>query len=338
MLNVVNVPHPNTLERLANAPVRPRDAAVDWTAPIDRSRWFFCETLTPLYYTPIYRSLDLGHRRRYNQLTAMMANEIIAFMESEFLVVTLTAVSSASSHQLPGGLRAAVERFAEDERRHAQIWWQLNRLSEPQWYEHARWRMLRIPRGLLSAARFVARHPSTFPLVFWLQLVQEERSIEISRRCMRVPAASIESRYLAAYTAHLPDEARHVQIDRHLIDYYYRGRSALVRQASARLFKSLVRSLLVAPIHSTTRVVHTLAAEYRELTSLVPEMLRQLEALRYSSDYHDMMYSRRTTPVTFRLFDECPEFHSMRDVLLGYVPGAHWNRAESSDHAWQRRS
>jgi hypothetical protein len=320
MLTGITGPHPSTLDRLANAPVRPGEAVVNWTAPVDRSRWFFCETLTPLYYTPIYRNLDLGHRRRYNQLTAMMANEIIAFMESEFLVATLTAVSATPPGQLPDGLRAAVVRFADDERRHAEIWWKLNRLSEPGWYQHARWHILRIPRGFRSAARFVARHPSAFPVVFWLQLVQEERSLEISRRCMRAPAGAIESRYLAAYSAHLPDEARHVQIDRRLIDYYYRGRNAFVRQVSARLFKSIVNWLLVAPIHSTTRVVDILAAEHQELTSLVPEMLRQLEALRDNRDYHDMMYSRRTTPVTFALFDECPEFHSMRDVLLGYRP------------------
>ena len=338
MLNAVNVPPVSTLDRLARAPVRPREAVVDWAAPIDRSRWFFCETLTPLYYTPIYRSLDPGHRRRYNQLTAMMANEIIAFMESEFLVATLTAVSAAPLPQLPVALRAAVARFADDERRHAEIWWKLNRLSEPGWYEHTRWRILRMPAGLLSAARFVARHPSAFPLVFWLQLVQEERSLEISRRCMRVPSASIESRYLAAYAAHLPDEARHVQIDRHLIEHFYRRRNPYIRQVSARLFKSIVSSLLVTPVHSTTRVVHILAAEYRELTSLVPEMLRQLEALQHSRDYHEMMYSRRTTPATFALFDECREFHSMRDVLLGYQPGTRWSRSGSPNPARGRRS
>ncbi len=314
---------PSTLERLAGAPARSRERAIDWRTPIDRSRWFFCETLTPLYYTPIYRDLDYSHKQRYNQLTAMMANEIIAFMESEFLVATLTAVTKSLERD-DSGLRAAVVRFADDERRHAGIWCDLNRLSEPAWYENARWRLINIPAGVLAAARFVARHPAAFPLVFWLQLVQEERSLDISRRCMRLPAASIEPRYLASYGAHLPDEARHVQIDRYLIDRYYRGRSAVVRHASAWLMKTIVRALLVTPVHSTARVVGVLATEYPELAPLVPRMLRELDALRCSREYHEMMYSRATTPVTFALFDEHPEFHAMREVLLAYEPRLNW--------------
>lgn len=320
MTTAIEARHPSTLHRLAAAPVRPREDEIDWHTPIDRSRWFFCETATPLYYAPIYSDLGLEHRRRYNQLTAMMANEIIAFMESEFLVQTLTAVSSSSTLRQPEGLRAAVVRFAEDERRHADIWWNLNRLSEPMWYRTEKWRLINIPPGVLSAARFVARHPLAFPVVFWLQLVQEERSLDISRRCMRVPIESIEPRYLAAYGAHLPDEARHVQIDRHLIDSYYCRRSRIVRQVSARLFYVIVRALLVAPVHSTGRVIRVLAGEFPELKPLVPQMLRQLERLQRSTDYHEMMYSRRTTPVTFALFDECPEFHAMSKVLLAYEP------------------
>jgi len=320
MLTTAEAPRRSTLQRLAAAPVRPRDGEIDWDTPIDRSRWFFCETLTPLYYAPIYRDLGFEHKRRYNQLTAMMANEIIAFMESEFLVATLTAVSSDLDANGPGDLRAAVMRFAEDERRHADTWWALNRLSEPRWYERTRWRLIKLPRGLLSAARFVARHPVLFPLVFWLQLVQEERSLEISRRCMRLPASSIEPRYLGAYGAHLPDEARHVQIDRFLIERYYTKRNALVRQTSASVMKTIVRRLLVAPVHSTRRVVRLLETEYPELAPLVPRMLRELAALGRSVDYHEMMYSRDTTPVTFALFDEYPEFHVMREVLLAYEP------------------
>ena len=169
--------------------------------------------------------LGAGQKLRYNQLTAMMANEIIAFMETEFLVAALSAVEARQGDpRQPPGLQAAVRRFRDDERRHADIWHNLNRLSEPEWYASTNWRLLGIPRAALTAARLVARRPVAFPVVFWLQLVQEERSLEISRRCMRVPPQAMEPRYAAAYTAHLPDEARHVQIDRHLIDRFYRPR------------------------------------------------------------------------------------------------------------------
>jgi hypothetical protein len=311
----------STLERLAAAPVRQAEDGIDWRTPIDRSRWFFCETLTPLYYTRVYRELGPEHRLRYNQLTAMMANEIIAFMETEFLGAALTAVQSRNGDRRTApDLHAAVVRFRDDERRHADIWQNLNRLSEPAWYGSADRRLINIPHSALFAARLIARHPVAFPVVFWIQLVQEERSLEISRRCLRVSPEVIEPRYAAAYGAHLPDEARHVQIDRHLIDHFYRPRSIAVRQASALLFRMIVGTLLVTPVHSTGRVVRVLAAEYPELAPLVPRMLQELTELRRSVEYHEMMYSRRSTPVTFALFDEFPEFHQMRAVLRAYEP------------------
>jgi hypothetical protein len=310
----------SALERLAAAPSKPAEDGIDWRTPIDRSRWFFCETLTPLYYTSVYRDLGVEHKLRYNQLTAMMANEIIAFMETEFLGAALTAVESCGDRRQPSDLHAAVLRFRDDERRHAHIWQNLNRLSEPAWYGSANRRLINISPGARLAARLIARHPIAFPVVFWIQLVQEERSLEISRRCMRVPAQAIEPRYAAAYGAHLPDEARHVQIDRHLIDHFYRPRRIAVRLASAKLFRTIVGTLLVTPVHSTARVVKVLAAEYPELAPLLPRMLQELRDLQNSMEYHEMMYSRRSTPVTFALFDEFPEFHRMGAVLRAYDP------------------
>lgn len=313
-------PTASRLTRIAAAPVRPGAAAIDWQTPIDRSRWFFCETLTPLFYTSVYGELSVDHKRRYNQLTAMMANEVIGFLETELLTPALSALGRRHTGRLPPDLLAAVIRFRDDEAAHADIWRKLNHLSEPGWYAKSGRRLLGMPRGALTAARAIARHPLAFPVVFWLQLVQEERSIEISRRCLRVPSHQIEPRYASAYGGHLADEARHVQIDRHLIDRFYRGRSAALRHATASLFKAIVASLLVTPVHSTARVVRVLATEYAELSPLVPRMLRELRALRTSVEYHQMMYSRVTTPVTFALFDEFAEFHRMRTVLPAYEP------------------
>ena len=93
-----------------------------------------------------------------------------------------------------------------------------------------------------------------------------------------------------------------------------------MRRATALLFRGIVGTLLMTPVHSTARVVRVLAAEYPELAPLVPRMLGELASLPDNADYHEMMYSRRTTPVTFELFDEFPEFHQMRAVLRGYEP------------------
>ena len=308
----------SSLDRLLAAPPVPGADAIDWQTPVDRSRWFFCETLTPLYYTPVYGELGAEHRRRYNQLTGMLASELIALLETEFLHAALSAVEAGGLTD--PALHAAVVRFRDDERRHAEIWRRLNRLSEPEWYETASRRLVRVPAPAAALSRLMARHPVWFPVVFWIQLVQEERSVEISRRCMRMPADRIEPRYAAAFAAHIQDEVRHVQIDRYLIDSFYRPRSTVIRRTTARLFRAITRSLLLTPVNSTVRVAELLSSEYPELRPLLPRIRRQLRALETDDAYHQMMYSRRTTPIAFGLFDEYEEFHQMRHVLRAYEP------------------
>ena len=118
------------LRQLTRTTARSADRhAFDWSTPIDRTRWFYCETLTPLYYTPAYRTLAPEHRLRYNQLTGMLSNELILLLETGFLDAVLQAVGSA--RHADHGFVAALCRFREDERRHAETWRQLNRLSAP---------------------------------------------------------------------------------------------------------------------------------------------------------------------------------------------------------------
>jgi hypothetical protein len=309
------------LERLAAAAGSTVADDIDWTAPIDRTRWYFCETLTPLYYTDVYNELAPEHQRRYNQLTGMMTSELIGLLETEFLRAALDAVSSGDVAD--SKLRDAIIRFAADERRHAAIWHQLSRLSEPDWYATASRHVVRVPSYAGVLLRFVARHPVAFPVVFWVQLAQEERSVEISRRCMRMPVRRIEPRYAAAFAAHIQDEVRHVQVDRHLIERFYGERSLAVRRITARLFRAITGSLLLTPVSSTARVVELLAAEYPELAPLRSRIARELRGLEGNDEYHEMMYSRRSTPVTFSLFDRFEEFHQMQHVLRSYRPQPH---------------
>ena len=290
--------------------------SVDWHAPIDRSRCFLCETLTPLYYTRVYHQLDEAHQRRYNQLTGMLSNELILLLETEFLAASLAALAAEPD----AGVRNAAARFAAEEQRHAETWRRLNRLSAPEYYGPGDRFLVRLPRAVAALSRAVARRPTLWPIVFWIQLSQEERSMEISRRCMRMAADRIEPRYAAAYREHLRDEARHVQIDCHLLDRYYAGRPLAVRRATAWALRRLLGTVFLRPTRSTLRVVDVLTMEHPELRSLRPRLVREVRALSSNGDYHRMMYSRETTPVTFAWFDRFAELHSMRRVLPAYEP------------------
>jgi hypothetical protein len=296
---------------------------IDWQSPIDLSRRFVSDSIAPLPYTRVYSELGPHHRLRYNQLTGMFSNELILRLETGFLDRVLAAVVRRSGRDsVDADLVAALHRFRDDERSHAVLWRQLNRLSAPAWYEHADAHFLQMPAALDAAAALLTRYPLACPVVFWLQLVQEERSIEISRRCLRMPVDEIEPRYRAVYGAHVRDEVRHVRLDCQLIERFHARQSAVARRLTAAIFRWVVGRAFLRPVRSTVGIVRTLASEYPELQPLLPRMIRELGALPEDLAYHEMMYSRRTTPITFELFDAFPEFHQMRDVLLAYTPAS----------------
>ena len=45
---------------------QPDPDTIDWSIPIDRSRFFICPNLTPLYHSKIYGELDQAQQNRYN--------------------------------------------------------------------------------------------------------------------------------------------------------------------------------------------------------------------------------------------------------------------------------
>lgn len=292
----------------------------DFLTPIDRSRWFVCPTLTPLFYAPVYHELDACHQLRYNQLTALSFSELISFFETTFAASVLGALARSRRRQVDGELAACLEAFLAEERYHTEWWHRLNRLSEPQLYRDAEQCIMKLPASVRVILRGLTNHPFVFPMVFWVMLALEERSLEISRRCVRMPKEQIEPRYSAIYRAHLADEMRHVQIDWHLIDRYFADRSKALRHFNARLFRIAIEQYFLPPTRSAVRVVARLVAEYPELSPLLPTIRRQLIGVGHDAAYHEMMYSRESTPITFALFDRFEEFHNMRRVLHSYRP------------------
>ncbi len=293
--------------------------AFDFATPIDRSRWYVCPTLTPLYYAPVYAELTKLQQRRYNQLTALCFSELIAFFETTFIPSVLAALA-ASRPAASDDLVQCLQHFVMEEQEHTRWWRQLNRLSEPDLYAKSENAIVRLPAFGQLLLRQMTKRPNWFSFVFWVMLALEERSLEISRRCIQLPTEEIEPRYLAIYRTHLSDEVRHVQIDWHLIERYYAARSATMREFNARLFRQAIRSFFLPPTRSAVCVIEHLINECPELKPLSNKIKQQLGEVSTDSGYQQMMYSRESTPITFALFDRFPEMHQMRYVLQSYQP------------------
>lgn len=285
---------------------------------IDGTRYFVCPTATPLYYTQVYQQLSHQQQLRYNQLTGMSFNELVTLFESDFAARVLAAAANTREVANDPLLRRCLEQFAAEEVQHTKHWVELNRLSDPQRYAHGVYVVTRPPPLARQLMRLVAARPRRFPAIFWVMLALEEKAIDVARRCQHAPREAIEPHYRAIYARHARDEARHVQIDWHLIDRFYASRPSGVRRRSAWLFAQIMGRFFLPPSRAAVRVVQQLVQEFPQLASRQGEIVHQLRSLAGNADYHEMMYSRRGTPITFALLDRFPEMQRMERVMLSY--------------------
>ena len=206
---------------------------------VDRTRLFTNPALAPLSYSPVFAELTPPQQRRYNQLVGLMQNEFIGFFEEEFAGAVLPMLINQPA-SMPPELCASLRQFLEEERQHTRMFRNLNRLAEPRWYENRSYHILQFPGPFLGALRFIARRPLTFPMVFWVMLLMEERSLMISHRYAQMEPALLDPQFAATYRAHAEDEARHVQLDWHLLDGFYQCRPYWLRRVNAKLLHGFV--------------------------------------------------------------------------------------------------
>jgi hypothetical protein len=280
----------------------------DVTVPVDGTMPFLCPTLTALYYTPVWKELDDGERLRYTQLSALSFNELIAWFENGF---SATLQSLMQSDALPESLKALLPDFLEDERRHQQIWWTLNRCADPQRYSRDVAAISRIAPWGQNLMRLLARHPLQYPVTIWIMLILEEHGNEISRRCAAKRPDEIEPHFAAAYLAHVRDEVRHVQIDWHLLEWAWPTLRGWRRYVNVTIFRWVVSRLLFNTEHAAISVVEELVRERPRLHSLLPRLRAELRGVGQNREFRSMMFSVRTCPIVFHLLDRFPELQGV---------------------------
>ena len=284
--------------------------------PIDFSRPFMPERLTPLYFTAAFSELSAAQQLRYNQLHAGYVLEQTIFFES---LMARPILHYYRTQPLPAGWAAGLEGFIAEEERHSEMFRALNRRCFPQTYGAGDFHFIRVPPWSASGLGAWVRRPGLFPLFLWLMLLEEERSLFYAKEFVRA-ADELEPNFVAVQKAHLADEAGHIQWDEKLLDWAWARTGGWLRLLNGRLFRWLVAEYFNMPKRGGLRVLDGLAAEFPDLRPKLSAMKTEVLALSKNRDYHLSTYSRTITPRAFRRFDACPEFWALERILFGYRP------------------
>lgn len=289
-------------------------AAAPDSARIDHSKRFIAEEFTPLFHTSAYRSLPPSARLRYNQLHALYFNEQVAFFEQEMLSPALLALQRDS---LPANLAKGLRDFFDEEQRHTAMFRTLNLRCAPELYGDRSSYFIRVARPWRVMLGIISRRPRLFPLLVWLALLQEERSLYYSKGCLE-HASELEPQFVATHRAHLADEVGHIGWDEELLDWLWPQVSHALRWMNVRLLNWMMGEFFLLPKRSGLRVVEQLAQEFPHLDAAT--LHRGMQELETNTAYLCTLYSRDVTPRTFARFDVLPEFALLAQTLPGYHP------------------
>jgi len=285
-------------------------------AAIASDRPFLPAALTPLFHAAAHARLGAEPRLRYNQLHGLYVNEQIVFFEESLAGHVLGGLLRL---RLPGGLDAALRRFREDEAVHSTMFRELNRRLAPGLYAGGDVRFVPTAKAGRRLLGVLGRHPRRFPMLIWLMLILEERSLHYAREVLR-DAASLDPRVVETQARHLRDEAHHVHWDQQVLDWLWPRTPRPVRRLNAAVFAWLVGEFFSVPRRGALAVIAELARQCPELGPARPALLAELRALAGRPAFHASLYSRAIAPQTFRRFDRWPEFAGIGRVLPAYAP------------------
>jgi P-aminobenzoate N-oxygenase AurF len=281
---------------------------------VDFGKKFIPEELTPLFYIPLYRSLTAEQLLRYNQLQALYLNEQIIFFET---LVGRGVMDALLRESWPDSLGDELRQFWDDERRHSEMFRQLNRRCAPDLYRASDFHFVQARFPWTALLNWATRRPRMFPMFIWLMLLQEERSLFYAKEFIR-QAKEIEPNFAETHRLHLADEVGHVRWDERLLDLIWPHANPHLRWANARLLAWMVGEFFSVPKRGQWHVVQGLAREFPELQELMPACRRQWLALPNNDAYQSSLYSRQIAPRSFARFDQWPEFRAMQRAIPSY--------------------
>jgi hypothetical protein len=291
---------------------------------VDPTRPLLPESYTQLYYTPVYASLHREHRLRYNQLFGLRMNEYIMMLEAELINRILVPIAHHPKLRADAELQIALSTMIAEERHHYNCFLAINRCCRPDLYPPPLERLFSVVPAWANAMFWSAtRLVNTLAFSLWYQMAMEESSMALARDMQKQPATEtlgdLDPVFCALHIEHMKDEARHVQLDGLLVDLCINEASPRVRRLNAQLFKFMLRGI-TRPTRSGSgvKVIRQLVKDMPELKDREEEMIRAVLALVDNEAYQKSLFNRRIMPVTFRLFDQCPELSGLGRRMRGY--------------------
>lgn len=297
---------------------------IQWHKGVNDELHFFPEVLTPLYHCPSYRStLDDNDRRMYNQLFAQYVSEQFIFLEDRFLCRVVEKLLPWAAG-VSWDLKNCLEIFLAEEVKHTEMFRRILKISNPERYAQTDFHFLKLERYEEKFVDAMSQFPRLLNYWIWVALLFEEKTIDYfthyrsQRRDEKAP--KLDHLHYQVHQFHMLDEARHVQIDEHLLRHIFDKSNSVVRSLNITLLRKMMKNY-TNPRRANIAIVEELCRVHPRLRSQVQRLSHEVRSQNGESSYQVAQFSRNNFPKTFSYFDHYSDLRSaMQTVILTYKP------------------
>lgn len=297
---------------------------IPWHKGVDPQAHHFPHVLTPLYHCNSYSHILEDHERQlYNQIFAQYVCEQFIFLEDRFLCRVLERLLPWAT-RVSWDLKTCLEIFLDEEVKHTEMFRRLAKMSNPERYERSDFYFLKLRKYEDSIIQLMATFPEILNFWIFVALLFEEKTIDYYthyRFQQRSPASPIlDTLHYQVHKFHMMDEARHVQIDEHLLIHLFNKAPAALRLVNIQLLKMMMTNY-TNPKRANIAIVQELCRLMPRLRTHERQICDEVRAQNGQSPYQMAQFSRHNFPKTFSYFDQNQQLsRAMRRVILTYHP------------------
>lgn len=295
--------------------------AIDWSRPPDPHAPWFPPSQMPLAFTPGYALLDEEERLQANQWYALSVCEQFIFLEDSFLVPAVQSLLRARRKKLAPILVDALETFIVEEKKHGEMFRRVLRAARPDWYADSDYHFYTPGRLGVAFGKLCLQQPAFFVAWPWMGMILEEKTIAYHRAYERAAGQGepLCPLHRAVHRFHFLDEARHVQLEAHLIHLLYDEAAPWLRAANRQLLFSTLKKYTRPRRRSVScNVVRALAEKYPRLRAHQDALLDGVVALKDHPGFQREIYGGEAIPQTFELLDGYPEMAGLSAISPAY--------------------
>lgn len=297
---------------------------IHWHKGVNANLLYFPEVLTPLYHCQSYKSLlDEDDRKYYNHLYAQYVSEQFIFLEDRFLCRVVEGLLPWSL-SISWDLKRCLEIFLAEEVKHTEMFRRLNKICNPDRYSQNDFHFLELKNYEERLISLMAKFPRHINYWIWVALLFEEKTIDyFSHYRMQnrdQKSAQLDPLHYQVHQFHMLDEARHVQIDEHLLNLIFNQAGQIMRRINIYLLRKTMVNY-TNPRRANIRIIEELCRTRHRLKSQTTRICDEIRAQNGQSPYQLAQFSRRNFPKTFSYFDSDADIQrEMMKVILTYHP------------------